>query len=39
MAHAATGTTTDDHSKWLAEMERLSKLGAPVFKVHAGDSE
>jgi hypothetical protein len=30
MAHAATGTSTDDDPRWLQEMERLRDLGAPV---------
>jgi hypothetical protein len=30
MAHAATGTTTDDDHEWQREMERLKNLGAPV---------
>jgi hypothetical protein len=38
-AHIAVGTTADDDGGWLAEMERLRKLGAPVFKLDAGDSK
>lgn len=30
MAHAATGTFTDDDSRWLQEMKRLSDRGAPA---------
>ena len=30
MAHAATGTTTDDDSRWVEEMARLKAAGAPV---------
>lgn len=32
MAHASTGTTADDDSRWVQEMKRLSDLGAPVFE-------
>ena len=39
MANVATGTTTDDDGKWLVEMKRLNKLGAPVSKVGVGYSK
>jgi hypothetical protein len=32
MAHASTATTADDDPRFLAEMQRLTDLGAPVIK-------